>query len=135
MEAIKSLHKLLKKAGGRRKDYKTEESSKRLPYSFCKTCWLDDKLVADRAIEMWPNIKKNLQVWQSGPKSKFPDSRYYRIVRDAAADDLVLVKMQFFSYVASLMQPFLTLYQNTQPIVAFMHEDISCLMIKICASL
>ena len=29
------------------------------------------------------------------------------------------------------MQPFLTLYQSTQPIVAFMHEDILCLMIKL----
>ena len=39
--------------------------------------------------------------------------------------------LHFFSYVISLKQPFLTLYQSTHPVVALMHEDISCLIIKL----
>ena len=60
---------------------------------------------------------------QKRGKSNNVYNNYRRMGQNA--DDLVLVKMHFFSYVASLMQPFLTLYQSTQPIVAFMHEDIS----------
>ena len=30
-----------------------------------------------------------------------------------------------------MQPPFLTMYQSTKPIVAFMHEDISCLVVKI----
>ena len=130
-DILKSLHKLFKKAGGRRTDYNSITGSNLLPYSFCKTRWLDDKLVADRAIEIWPNIKKMFQAWELGPKNKCPDSRSYRVVRDAVADDLTIVKMYFFSYVASLMEPFLRMYQSTKPIVPFMHEDISCLVIKL----
>ena len=130
-DIFKSLYKLFKKAGGWRTDYKSITGSKIFPFSFCKTRWLDDKIVADRAIEIWPNIKIFCQVWQLGPKSKCPDSRCYRVVRDAVADYLVLVKIHFFSYLASLMLPFLTLYQSTQPVVAFMDEDISCLVIKL----
>ena len=82
-------------------------------------------------LKLGQTLKKKFQAWELGPKNKCPDSRSYRVVRDAVADDLTLVKMYFFSYVAFLMEPFLRMYQSTKPIVSFMHEDISCLVTKL----
>ena len=59
-------------------------------------------------------LKKMFQAWELGPKNKCPDSRSYQVVRDAVADDFTLVKMYFFSYVASLMEPFLRMYQSNK---------------------
>ena len=50
---------------------------------------------------------------------------------DFVAEDLVIVKMHFFTYVASLLQPFLTFYQSSQPTLGFNYV-VLVILIHVC---
>ena len=39
-------------------------------------------------------------------------------------DTLTTAKLQFFLFVAGILQPFLKLYQTDQPMIPFMYNDI-----------
>ena len=68
---------------------------------------IDDQFVAERLIEIWPSIKRLVKFWQSFPKSKRPSSKSYEVVVETVADPLVVAKLRFCSYVASLLKPYL----------------------------
>ena len=68
---------------------------------------IDDQFVAERLIEIWPSIKLLVKFWQSFPKSKRPSFKSYEVVVETVADPLVVAKLRFCSYVASLLKPYL----------------------------
>ena len=85
---------------------------------------VEDKPVAERRLELWPSIVKMVNHWESLPKSKRPSSKSYPNVLSAVNDNLTLVNLHFFSFVAGIFQPFLIKYQSDKPMVPFVHNDL-----------
>ena len=107
----------------RREDYITEAKSTDFPSSLCATRWVENKSVADKLIGVWENIKV-LQKWWVKEKKK-PKTNSYDIIKSAKANFFTIVKLQYFSYIAELIQPYLNTYQTSWPMVPFWKEDLS----------
>ena len=57
--------------------------STKFPLVFCSYPWVEDKPVADRLIEIWPNIVKTCKYWTSLRKSKQPKCKSFQLVTKA----------------------------------------------------
>ena len=121
---LKATYKLLHDNPACRADYVSVTGSTLFPFSFCATRWVEDKKVADRAVEIWVNICKIIKVWQKLAPSKRPRCKSYTTVVTAINGQLVTAKLQFFSFVAMTLQPFLVLYQNDFPMIPYIIDDI-----------
>ena len=121
---LKGSHKILHDTPARREDYTSVTGSTSFPYHFCGTRWVDNKRDLDRLISLWENIISISRFWESLPKKKRPTSKSYLAVKSAIADDLTVSKLIFFSYVASLMEPYLRMYQTDMPMLVFMFNDL-----------
>ena len=72
-------------------------------------------------------MQKVFQFWLSLPKRQQPSGRSFETVRLAIEDPLMTAKLSFFSYVASLLEPFLTKYQTNCPMVPYLYTDLTAL--------
>ena len=50
-------------------------------------------------------------------KSKRPSSKSYLIIKESVEDPLVTAKLQFFSFVSSIAEPYLRKYQTDKPMI------------------
>ena len=55
---LKAMHNLLDESPAEREDYQNITGSKVFPLPFCGHRWIEDKKVADRALDVKPNIAK-----------------------------------------------------------------------------
>ena len=94
------------------------------PLSFCTTRWFGDKKLAERLISIWPSIVKIVNHWESYPKSKPPSCKSYEFVLNAVKNELSLVRLQFFNYLASMFETFLKLFQTDAPMLPHMNGDL-----------
>ena len=66
---LQALYNLFPNSPAKREDYTKITGSKVFPLPFSGTRWIEDKKVADRALEIWPNITKYvsetraLEIW------------------------------------------------------------------------
>ena len=121
---LKGSYQILHDTPTRRDDYTSITVSETFPLSFCATRWIEDRAVADRLIELWDNITKIIAYWEKLPKSKQPSSKSFFNVCKAVKDPLTVSKLQYFSYVTSHFEPYLTPYQTDQPMLPYMYDDI-----------
>ena len=91
---------------------------------FCGTRWMENEKVASRAIDLWDNVVKICNHWESLPKSTLPGSKSYLTVLEAMKDPLIKAKLHFFSYVARVASTFLHIYQTTVPMMSFFYDDL-----------
>ena len=105
-------------------DYVSVTQSSEYPLFFCATRWVEDKKVSDRLLCIWPNIIKIVNFWKSLLKSKQPSSKSFQNVKTAVEDVLTPAKLSFFSYFASLFEPFLRKYQTQNPMLPYLYTDI-----------
>ena len=68
---------------------------------------MQDKKVAGRALDVWPNIAKYVNETLKKPKSKIPGSSSLFTLRTAVWDGFIVAKPQFFSLTATIMIPYL----------------------------
>ena len=122
---IKGTFVILHDTPARRADYISVTKSDSFPLFFCATRWVEDKGPADRLIEIWPNIAKIFQFWRTLPKKKQPSGKSYEAVKTAVEDPLTSAKLSFFSYVASILQPFLAKYQTSKPMIPYLYIDLA----------
>ena len=80
--------------------------------------------MADRTVEIWPSTCKLVEFWESLPPSKRPKSKSFLSVQEAVKDSLNLLKLDFFSFIASLVEPYLRAYQMDRPMIPFMCNDL-----------
>ena len=59
--------------------------------------WVEDKPVAERLVDLWPNVAKIVCYWESLPKSKEPSSKSYSNVLSAVIDNLTPEKLHFLA--------------------------------------
>ena len=55
---MKASSNILFDSPARRDDYESVTRSLKFPLLFCAVRWIEDVAVADRLIEVWPNIKQ-----------------------------------------------------------------------------
>ena len=122
---IKGSFVLLHDTPARRADYITITSSELFPLFFCATRWVEDKAPADRLTEIWPNIIKIVKFWLTLTKKKQPSGKSFDAVKGAVEDPLTTAKLNFFSYIASILQPFLAKYQTPKPMIPYLYGDLS----------
>ena len=83
--------------------------------------WLENKTAATRLIDIWENIKKVCAFWESMPKSKRPSLKSYLYIQESLDDELIIAKLQFFVYVAGIVEPFLTAFQSDKPMIPYFY--------------
>ena len=93
--------------------------------------WVENIKSAARFIEIWDNIGKLLTFWKSLPKSKRPKCKSYETLKVAVDHHLMISKLQFFNYVANIVEPFLRKYQTDQPMVPFLFFDLKDTVTKL----
>ena len=95
------------------------------PYFFCKTRWIEDECVAERAIQLWGSIVQIIKYWQSLSKSKrLQNNKSYDVLVSYHLDPLIVAKLHFFRYIASLLRIFLYSYQTDSPMMSFISSDL-----------
>ena len=116
---LKGAYQLLHDTPARREDCETITKSVPYPH-FCSTRWVENRRVADRLVEIWPNIMKLFGYWTS--KKKEATSRSAITVKNAISDPLITSKLTFFSFVASKIKLYLTKYHANKPLIPFMYH-------------
>ena len=84
------------------------------PLKFFPHRWVEDVVVAERAHQMWPNIKKYVSSFRVTPK-KAPQTASYATIKEACEDPLTVTKLEFFISVAKQLQPFLLSSSRQMP--------------------
>ena len=79
-------------------------------------------------LEIWPNMVKIVSFWVGFPKAKCTSSKSYEDVKKAVDDSLTMVKLSFFSFFASLFQPFLLKYQTNKPMMPYLYPGLVALL-------
>ena len=80
---LKSLCSHLHETPARREDYTKMTGSEVFPHQFCGCRWLEDKRVAERAVEMWPSLTTYITEILKKPKSQVPTSNSFSTVKSA----------------------------------------------------
>ena len=112
--------------------YAKEALTDTFPLHFCKTRWIEDKPVAARAIQLCPHIVKVIQYWLSLPVSKQPkDNKSYETLVKHHNDPLMIAKLSFFKYVASILKGFLVQFQSDKPMVPFLAKELDSILRKL----
>ena len=113
MSILRNLDLLLTSFNpGRREDFTKETGCEVFPLSFCQVRWLESRPAAIRAIEMWPSVLKMVEIWKKVPKSQRPKGIPYDVILKAIGDPLTVLRLHFFTFVSSVIYPFLERYQS-----------------------
>ena len=101
---LRSLWYLFANSPARQEDYTAITDSKEFPLQFCSTRWVEDVPVAERAIDIWPNICKYLDSVCSRPKLKLTSSSssFAQVVK-ATNDVLTLPQLHVFVRIAKYL--------------------------------
>lgn len=100
-DTFKAFYQLFKGSPARRSDYIAITGCEIFPRKFCQIRWVENVAVAERAIQIFPNIKKYAEEANTLPKT----STCARVAV-ACKDHLILPKFAFFSSVANILEPF-----------------------------
>ena len=85
---------------------------------------MEDKIVAERGLEVWKPLTMVINYWESLRKSKRPKNTSYEILVKHYKDPLVPAKLQFFAFVASIFQPYVLIFQTNSPMIPFMFSEL-----------
>ena len=117
---LKATWQILHDSPARRDDFVSETDADVYPLPFCGTRWVENKQVADGAFLVWSNLIKITKFWVELIKYKQPKCKSFTVLTDPVFDLFMPAKLQFFSYVAGLLEPYLKRYQSDAPLVPFM---------------
>lgn len=122
---LRALYNLFKDSPARRALFTSVTTSSVFPKKFCAVRWLQNANVAQRAIELIPNL---ILFVDEVEKTKTISSQSYEIVSKAVSDSLLSAKLEFFRGLASDIEPFLEKFQSDEPLVPFLYEELRALL-------
>ena len=125
---LKELNNLFHDSPAKREDYQQITGSTVFPLPFCGHRWVEDKKVADRALEIWPNIVKYINETLKKPRSQIPSSSSFSTLRSAVQDGLTVATLQFFASTASILMPYLQKFQSDAPLLPFVANEVTVLL-------
>ena len=85
---------------------------------FCNTRWVENVKPAQRALDIYENIQKYVK------NPKLPSNFTVNIVKDAVDVILMPVRISFFHYVTSIIEPFLKFFQSGQKLSSFLYQEL-----------
>ena len=118
---MRSLWQLFPDTPVRREYFVKLTGSTVFPLKFCPHRWIEDVVVAERAHQMWPNIKKYVSSFRATPKNA-QQTASYATIKEACEDPLTVTKLAFFISVAKQLQPFLLKFQTDAPMAPFLGQ-------------
>ena len=71
-KVLKAMYNIFNESPVRRDIYLKEGSSSNFPMKFCEPRWIEDKEVAERALEIWESVVATVRYWGGLSKSKKP---------------------------------------------------------------
>ena len=95
-----------------------------LDFRFCPTRWVEDRSVAERADEVWDSIVKVIKHWEGLSQLQRPKNKSYETLVKHYTDPLMPAKFRFFEYIASVFEPYLTIFQTDASMIPFMYEQL-----------
>ena len=128
---LKAMWRLLYESPARRDIYIKETLCEIWPLSFCGTRWIEDGPVAERVIEIWPNMVKVIKYWLSLCKSKQPQNKSFDTLVRHHTSSLIVPKLHFFRFIASLLKEFLVSFQSDNLLLPFMSSALYNIMKQI----
>ena len=85
---------------------------------------MEGGLVADRALKVWSSIKIPVRYWEGLSKLKGPKNSPYKcLVSNKQAS--------FFSYIASIFENYLTVFQSDAPLVPFLLDALEKIFLRL----
>ena len=105
--------------------YIKETGSEVFPLHFFKTRWVEDEIIASRAIQIWPDISKVIRHWLSLAKSKRPQcfGKASYISTNAYQASL--------KFIASIVSPFLRRFQTPKPMIPFLSTELDATLSQV----
>ena len=125
---LKAAYYLFKDSPARSFDFKQTNSERLTPKKFCPTRWIENLPVAERVVEMWSDLKSYIDSFNRRPVSKTPTSESFKVLKEAMGDVLILAKLEFFIYIAKVVNPFLVSFQTDAPMLPFLSEALFSVM-------
>ena len=94
---------------------------------FCEPRWIEDKEVAERALEVWESVVATVRYWEGLSKSKKPrNNKSFDCLVIHHQDLLMTAKLHFFAFIAGTLKPCLILFQTDNPmLLPFMYDELS----------
>ena len=85
---------------------------------------MEGRPIADRALEV-------CRYWEGLSKSKRPKNSSYECLVSNYADALIPSKLHFFSYIASIFENYLTVFQSDAPLVPFLLDALEKIFLRL----
>ena len=98
------------------------------PSKFCSHGWVKDEQVAERALQVWPNVLKMFPFCQYLAKSKRSTCKSYGTLIDIHKNRLKPIKLRFFKSVAAKLKAFLKEFQSDFPMLPFLAKSLDSLL-------
>ena len=92
METLTVAFHLLHDSPARCENFEMGTSSIKHPLYFCATRWVENKVVADRLLEIWTNMRSIIKFWNKLPKYKQPSCQSFDNVKKAVTDPKAVTK-------------------------------------------
>lgn len=106
----------------RREDYlEANDGNALFGLKFCSTFWLEDVQVAERSLQIWPNVQTYISSTQKMAKSKRHTCQSFV---NPCEYVLMLAKLNFFVCIAKVLVPFLELFQTEKPMMSFISSEL-----------
>ena len=74
---------------------------------------------------------KTVKYWTLLPESKQPKCKSFDIVSKTVNDELIPLKLSFFSYMSSSFHPFLKKYQSELSLIPYLYDDLTKVLKKV----
>ena len=126
-DLLTSLYYLFKDCPARREDYVSVTNVSNFPMKFCPHRWVENGPVAERALQLWNAVKTYVAAVEAKQVAN-PSTVSVSTVKKFAGDVTVPAKLACFISVCHQFAPFLKKYQDDQPLLPFLGDDLFSLM-------
>ena len=82
-------------------------------------------------MEVWKPFKKVIKHWESLLKSQCPAKKSFEFLQHHYIDLVVPAKLQFFTFVFGIFEPYLVIFQTDKPLVPIMFAELEKIFYKL----
>ena len=134
MYFLTSLYTLFDNVPARREDYlavtKGLDGTGLFPMKQCNHRWLENSVVAQRALDMLPAQKGYLKAIKD-KRITSPGTKTFENVKTCCDDKLLEAKLASFVSISNIMEPFLAAYQTDGVVFPYLANDLHALIKKL----
>ncbi|XP_063243684.1 uncharacterized protein LOC134542976 [Bacillus rossius redtenbacheri] len=127
---LHAIYNFFKDRPARRSDYTMFSGSTKFPVKFCNVRWLQNFEVAQRALEIIPNLKKYVEGVKENKKEPVMSGSYAAMV-GGIRDKLMPAKLAFFCFLVKEIEDFLECFQTDAPMAPFLHTELTNILMSL----